>query len=117
MLALPALPVTARPTRLVATPGNDAGAKVTLPSRAEVAVADSVQSGRRLASAGGFDFALLDEHLPDGLGTDLLRDKVERGLVGVGYEEVSHISTALLRWTWTPDRWSWHIPPPTERAR
>ena len=39
MLTVAVLPVTARPRRLVATPGREAGVKVTVPSRAEVAVA------------------------------------------------------------------------------
>jgi hypothetical protein len=38
------LPVTARAMRLVATPGIDAGAKLTVPSRAEIAVATWVAS-------------------------------------------------------------------------
>ena len=44
MLTLAVLPVTARASRLVATPGSDAGVKVTVPSRAEVAVAACVAS-------------------------------------------------------------------------
>ena len=36
---VPAFPVAAIPTRLVATPGSEAGVKLTVPSRAEVAIA------------------------------------------------------------------------------
>ena len=39
----------------------------------EVSAADNLQGARRLISAMSFDFALLDVNLPDGLGTDLLR--------------------------------------------
>ena len=58
MFTLPASPVTARPSRSVATPGIEAGLKVTLPSTAEVAVADCVASNslwsqRPCAGQGG----------------------------------------------------------------
>jgi two-component system, NtrC family, response regulator AtoC len=42
---------------------------------ADVSVADSVNAARRLANELNFDFVLLDVNLPDGLGTDLLREK------------------------------------------
>jgi DNA-binding NtrC family response regulator len=42
---------------------------------ADVSVADSVSAARRLANELNFDFVLLDVNLPDGLGTDLLREK------------------------------------------
>ncbi|HEY3856537.1 MAG TPA: response regulator [Verrucomicrobiae bacterium] len=42
---------------------------------ADVTLADSVSSSRRSLSEGQFDFVLLDINLPDGLGTDLLREK------------------------------------------
>jgi DNA-binding NtrC family response regulator len=42
---------------------------------ADVSVANSVSSARRLANELNFDFVLLDVNLPDGLGTDLLREK------------------------------------------
>lgn len=42
---------------------------------ADVSVADSVGAARRLANELNFDFVLLDVNLPDGLGTDLLREK------------------------------------------
>lgn len=42
---------------------------------AEVTQADSLERARRLANEFAFDLALLDVNLPDGLGTDLLRDK------------------------------------------
>ena len=42
---------------------------------AEVAAAEDLRTARRLLAAGGFDFALLDVNLPDGLGTELLREK------------------------------------------
>lgn len=43
---------------------------------AEVSVAGTLQAARTLASAMAFDIALLDVNLPDGLGTDLLREKL-----------------------------------------
>jgi DNA-binding NtrC family response regulator len=42
---------------------------------AEVAAAEDLRTARQLLAAGGFDFALLDVNLPDGLGTELLREK------------------------------------------
>ncbi len=42
---------------------------------ADVSVADSVNAARRLSNELNFDFVLLDVNLPDGLGTDLLREK------------------------------------------
>jgi DNA-binding NtrC family response regulator len=42
---------------------------------AEVSVAESVAAARRCLAAENFDFALLDVNLPDGLGTDLLKEK------------------------------------------
>jgi len=42
---------------------------------ADVSAADTLMAARRLATEMSFDFALIDVHLPDGLGTDLLRDK------------------------------------------
>lgn len=42
---------------------------------AEVSVAPTVAAARGLISAMDFDIALLDVNLPDGLGTDLLREK------------------------------------------
>jgi DNA-binding NtrC family response regulator len=42
---------------------------------AEASVASTVQEARTLISAMSFDIALLDVNLPDGLGTDLLREK------------------------------------------
>lgn len=42
---------------------------------AEVSVAGTLQAARSLMSAIAFDIALLDVNLPDGLGTDLLREK------------------------------------------
>ncbi len=41
---------------------------------ADVQSADSARGARRLAAEQGFDFALLDVNLPDGLGTDWLQD-------------------------------------------
>jgi DNA-binding NtrC family response regulator len=43
---------------------------------AEVIVAESLAAARRRLGAENFDFALLDVNLPDGLGTDLLKEKV-----------------------------------------
>jgi DNA-binding NtrC family response regulator len=42
---------------------------------AEVATADSLAATRQRLQAGQFDFVLLDVNLPDGLGTELLREK------------------------------------------
>lgn len=43
---------------------------------AEVGAADNLQAARRLIGTMDFDFAVLDVNLPDGLGTDLLKEKV-----------------------------------------
>ena len=42
---------------------------------AEVAAADSLGAARQCLKDGQFDLALLDVNLPDGLGTDLLREQ------------------------------------------
>jgi len=41
----------------------------------EVAAAEDLRAARKLLAEGGFDFALLDVNLPDGVGTDLLKEK------------------------------------------
>lgn len=43
---------------------------------AEVSAVDKLESARRLIAAMAFDFAVLDVNLPDGLGTDLLKEKI-----------------------------------------
>src|SRR5688572_3313387 len=43
---------------------------------ADVTIAENVGRARRLIEDLSFDFALIDVNLPDGLGTDLLREKV-----------------------------------------
>jgi DNA-binding NtrC family response regulator len=43
---------------------------------ADVTAASTIAGTRQLAGELNFDLVLLDVHLPDGLGTDLLRDKV-----------------------------------------
>ena len=43
---------------------------------ADVTAAADLAAARRFVAELGFDFAILDVNLPDGLGTDLLRDKV-----------------------------------------
>src|SRR5436305_4128037 len=43
---------------------------------AEVTAVDSVAAARRAAESITFDAALIDVNLPDGRGTDLLREKV-----------------------------------------
>jgi two-component system, NtrC family, response regulator AtoC len=43
---------------------------------ADVSSVDNLEGARRLVAAMPFDFAVLDVNLPDGLGTDLLREKV-----------------------------------------
>ncbi len=42
---------------------------------ADVSAVDNLQAARQLISSMEFDLALLDVNLPDGLGTDLLREK------------------------------------------
>jgi len=42
---------------------------------ADVTTADSITAARQWIRDGQFDFVLLDVNLPDGLGTDLLREK------------------------------------------
>lgn len=42
---------------------------------ADASGADSLRAARLMANELGFDFVLLDVNLPDGLGTDLLREK------------------------------------------
>src|SRR5580700_5663453 len=42
---------------------------------ADVSGADSIATTRKCLRDGQFDFILLDVNLPDGLGTDLLREK------------------------------------------
>lgn len=43
---------------------------------ADVTAVETVAKGRQMAADLGFDFAVLDVNLPDGLGTDLLKDRV-----------------------------------------
>ncbi len=43
---------------------------------AEVSAVDSLAGARRLVASMPFDFAVLDVNLPDGLGTDLLKEKI-----------------------------------------
>src|SRR3954462_4322004 len=43
---------------------------------ADVTVAENIARARRLVEDLSFDFALIDVNLPDGLGTDLLKEKV-----------------------------------------
>lgn len=50
---------------------------------ADVQAVDTVRGARRLAAEQGFDFALLDVNLPDGLGTDLLQDGTFAPTTGV----------------------------------
>lgn len=50
---------------------------------AEVQGAESLQGARQLAAEQGFDFALLDVNLPDGLGTNLLQDGTFPSTTGV----------------------------------
>jgi len=42
---------------------------------AEVSAVDNLEGARRLIATMPFDFAVLDVNLPDGLGTDLLKEK------------------------------------------
>src|SRR2546425_608497 len=50
---------------------------------ADVTSADSLQASRKWIGQLGFDFVLLDVNLPDGLGTELLKDKVFSSNTGV----------------------------------
>lgn len=50
---------------------------------ADVSLADSLRAARQLAGDLSFDFVLLDVNLPDGTGTDLLRDRVFGATAGV----------------------------------
>ena len=50
---------------------------------ADVSGAGSLEAARRLAASLEFDFVLLDVNLPDGLGTDLLREKLFPPATGV----------------------------------
>ena len=50
---------------------------------ADVMQVADVAGARRLAADFDFDFAFLDVNLPDGLGTDLLKEKVFRPATGV----------------------------------
>ncbi len=50
---------------------------------ADVSVTDSIRSARQLAGELGYDFVLLDVNLPDGRGTDLLREGVFGTSAGV----------------------------------
>jgi two-component system, NtrC family, response regulator AtoC len=43
---------------------------------AEVATAEDLQTARKLVSSKAFDFVLLDVNLPDGSGTDLLKEQL-----------------------------------------
>lgn len=50
---------------------------------ADVTTADTIDRARRLIEDLSFDYALLDVNLPDGLGTDLLKEKVFPSNTGV----------------------------------
>lgn len=50
---------------------------------ADVTVAGDVRAARKRIAEQEFDFALLDVHLPDGVGTDLLRERVFPSNTGV----------------------------------
>jgi len=50
---------------------------------ADVTCAGDLQTARRFAADLDFDFGLLDVNLPDGLGTDLLKEKVFSASTGV----------------------------------
>ena len=43
---------------------------------AEVSAVDNLEGARRLLATMPFDFAVLDVNLPDGLGTELLKEKL-----------------------------------------
>jgi DNA-binding NtrC family response regulator len=50
---------------------------------AEVSSADSLAAARQRLNDGQFDFALVDVNLPDGLGTDLLREQAFPSSTGI----------------------------------
>jgi DNA-binding NtrC family response regulator len=50
---------------------------------AEAAVAENLQTARKMIAARGFDFVLLDVNLPDGMGTDLLKEQIFPSDTGV----------------------------------
>lgn len=50
---------------------------------AEVLATDTLRAARQLAAENSFDFALLDVNLPDGQGTDLLKEKAFGANTGV----------------------------------
>lgn len=50
---------------------------------AQAAVAEDLQTARKMISERGFDFALLDVNLPDGAGTDLLKEQIFPSDTGV----------------------------------
>lgn len=50
---------------------------------ADVMAVDSIEKARKVISDLSFDFAILDVNLPDGLGTDLLKDRVFQPNTGV----------------------------------
>lgn len=50
---------------------------------ADVTAADSVRGARQVAHDLSFDFAFLDVNLPDGLGTDLLKERVFGSNTGI----------------------------------
>ncbi|MCX6902180.1 MAG: sigma 54-interacting transcriptional regulator, partial [Verrucomicrobia bacterium] len=51
--------------------------------RRQITCAGDLQTARRFAADLDFDFGLLDVNLPDGLGTDLLKEKVFSASTGV----------------------------------
>lgn len=55
---------------------------------AEVSGVETLEAARRLIGAMSFDFAVLDVNLPDGLGTDLLKEKL------LGQETAAIVVTA-----------------------
>jgi DNA-binding NtrC family response regulator len=50
---------------------------------ADVTAAETLKSAKQLAAEFSFDFALLDVNLPDGRGTDLLRDRAFGSNTGI----------------------------------
>lgn len=50
---------------------------------ADVTMVENVEGARRVIATASFDFALLDVNLPDGLGTDLLKEKAFPASTGV----------------------------------
>jgi two-component system response regulator AtoC len=69
-------------------------------SKFEIASADSLSAGRKLWTAEDPDLVLLDLKLPDGLGTDLLQERILAGSQAVvvmvtGHQDMEYVIRAM----------------------